>query len=73
MTSILKIVINNEILSDKFNIIINSRFFDLIILSKSNVDIKKKFNNTNVVRFFWVLIKSFKFVELFDNLIYYLC
>ena len=50
--NILKIVINNKILSDKLNIIINSRFFNLIILNKSSVDTKKKFNNTNVVQFF---------------------
>ena len=71
--SISKIVIDNEILNNKFDIIINSRFFNLIILNKNSVDIKKFFNNTNVVRSLRISIKLFKFVELFDNLIYYLC
>ena len=68
----LKIIVDNEILRDKIDIAAILRFFDLVILS--NVDfVKEFFSNINAVRFFRIFIKFSKFIELFDNLVYYLC
>ena len=68
----LKIIVNNKILRNKVDITTILRFFNLIILNNINFA-KRFFNNTNVVRFFQVFIKFSKFVELFDNFVYYLC
>ena len=68
----LKIIVDNEILRNKIDIAAILRFFDLIILN--NVDfVKESFNNINAVRFFRIFIKFSKFIELFDNFVYYLC
>ena len=68
----LKIIVDNEILRNKIDIVTISRFFDLIILNNADF-VKGFFNNINVVRFFRIFTKFSKFVELFNNLVYYLC